>query len=553
MDRINLQTRFIILFAAVVIVGVSLYIVWSNYSQQQQVEKEMREKAYVLSQQLDAVWEFMAINQDKINHDANGEYNFKGLHCSLVGKSIGKLFGLKTDYIIRYVNNKPRNPDDVADAFESAAIARFLADRDLQEAYELADYADKPTFRYVVPMKIDQTCLECHGEPAGEKDVLGYAKEGLEIGDLGGVLSIVMPVDIYIDNKKANMIQEIAFFCILMLMLVLIIYYATAMLVTTPLRKLKMATEGLKTGNFDTELNAEDINAQAEIKDLMLHFSSVINELRTLYNELENKVKLRTQDLVDANAILESQQAQLAEINNRLLDDNQYKSEFLAIMSHELRTPLTAIIAFAEVLEKSAQTAEVDDKQKQIMHEIKHNGNILLTLINNILDMARLEAGKTELFLEPVDIVDVINAVDSVMQPLITKKSISFASTVSRDVPIINADREKLRCIVENIVSNAIKFTQEGGKIDLWVDYDANLREIYIHVKDNGIGIGKGHLGLIFNKFVQGDSSAHRPYNGSGLGLSLARELTELHGGKITVESELNKGSHFTVSIPAAL
>ena len=220
-------------------------------------------------------------------------------------------------------------------------------------------------------------------------------------------------------------------------------------------------------------------------------------------------------------------------------------------MSHELRTPLNAIVAFTEVLEKTA--LEADEKQQQVIHEIKGNSRILLTLINNILDMARLEAGRTEMFIEPVDMVDIVNAVDSVIEPLAAQKELSFTSRVDRNVPLIEADREKLRRIVENVVSNAVKFTPEGGKIELWVEYDENSPEIFIHVKDNGIGIGKGHLNLIFDKFMQGDSSIPRPYNGSGLGLSLARELTELHGGKITVESELNKGSHFTIAIPAVV
>lgn len=548
LDTIKLRTRFIILFAGVMAFSLFVYFIWSNVTQQKQAENEMREKAYVLSQQLDSVWEFMSINQDLINHDSDGAYNFKGLHCSLVGKSIGALFGEKTGYKIRYVNHNPRNKSDIPDDYESSAIDRFKANRQMTELYGLTEYKGEQVFRYVVPMTIDATCLECHGEPAGELDVLKYPKEGWKIGDLAGVLSIIMPTDICMMSKKHNIIHEVAFFSSLMLMFVLIVYFATTKLVTMPLKKLTSATEELKKGNMLTKVDVDDIKAQGEIRTLTLHFADMIEELRNVYSDLENKVQLRTHDLAEANNILENQQAQLEEINKRLQKDNEYKSEFLAIMSHELRTPLTSIIAFAELLGDPSMS---DAERLRTMTEIINNSRVLLSLINNTLDMARLEAGTMVLNLEQVDLVDIVNEVEAVIQPIANKKRLTFSAVVDDNVPVIDADHEKLHRIIENLLSNAVKFSKEGGMIDLSVSYDSQSRLIIIKVKDNGIGIGRGHLNLIFDKFVQGDSSIRRPYNGSGLGLALSREYAELHGGKILVESELGMGSLFTVIIPA--
>ncbi len=545
-EKISLRTRFIILMVGILAISLVLNLTWSSIRQQKQSEIEMREKAYMLSQQLDAVWEFMAINQDLINHDADGNYDFKGLHCSLVGKSIGKLFGMKTDYVIRYTNFSPRNKADEPDKFELEALNTFLNDKDATEYFDIIEYEGKESFRYMAPMKIDNTCLECHGGPVGELDILGYPKEGWKIGDLGGAVSIVMPIDLYQENFKANVIQEVAFFFILTLLFILIIYIATAKLVTSPLQRFKNTIEKIKKGELN--VGFEDMDAVGEIKDLADHFSDMTVQLNNLYTNLENKVEQRTEELAKANHILELQRIQLQEANRRLREDNQYKSDFMAIMSHELRTPLTSIVAFAEIMERNQNLQS--EKDMRIVKEIKANSQILLDMINNILEMARLEAGKTELLLELVDLVDVINAVDNVVQPLADRKNIRYTSTVDRDVPLIDADRERLRQIIVNLVSNAVKFTPESGEIQVRVNYDDAQKEVLINVQDNGIGIRKEHQPYIFEKFVQSDSSIYRQYNGTGLGLALAKEFTELHGGWINVVSELDKGSLFTVGIP---
>ncbi len=546
MDKLCLRTRFIIMLAGLMAVFLVSNIIWSSYTQQKQAEREMREKAYVLSQQLEAVWDFMAINQDTINYDADGEYNFKKLHCSLVGKSIGKLFGKKTGYAIRYTNFDPRNKADVPDSFESEALEYFLEKRDQTEFYDITNYEGKDVFRYVAPLAVDESCLECHGEPIGELDVLEYPKEGWKIGDLGGVVSIIMPIDLYQENIQANVVQEVAFFFLIIFSFILLIYFSMTKLVTKPLSRLIHSVDQIASGDWDIKL--EGLDAVGEVRDLADYFSEMTKQLQTLYNNLENKIELRTKDLAQANEILDKQRMQLEQVNNRLIEDNQYKSDFLAIVSHELRTPLTSIIAFAEVLERNVTVKS--DKERRVVEEIKGNSQVLLSMINSILEMARLEAGKLELVYEQIDLVDVINAVEAVVRPLAEKKNINFFTLVHRDVPVISGDRERLRQIVENLVSNAIKFTENDGEVKVWVIYDTEQKQILIRVQDNGIGIRAEDQPFIFDKFVQTDTSIYRKYSGSGLGLALAKELAELHGGWITVESEQGKGSLFTVGIP---
>ncbi len=546
LDKVRLRTRFIILMVGLLVVSLIFNLIWSSIRHQKQNEMEMREKAYILSQQLEAVWEFMAVNQDLINYDSVGNYDFKGLHCSLVGKSIGKIFGIKTDYIIRYTNFNPRNKADVPDEFELEALNVFREDNKVQEYYDIVDYKDKKYFRYMAPMKIDNSCLECHGKPVGELDILGYPKEGWEVGDLGGAVSIVMPINLYQQNFTYNVIREVAFFFFLTLLFILIIYYATSRLVTNPLKQFKDTVEKIKGRELDVSF--ENINAVGEIRDLAVHFNDMTIQLNDLYTNLENEVEQRTEELAKTNHILEMHRIQLEEANRRLREDNKYKSEFMAIMSHELRTPLTSIVAFAEILERNKDLKS--EKELRIIREIKTNSQVLLDMINNILEMARLEVGKTELFIELVDLVDIINVVDNFIQPLADRKNIHYTSSIDRDVPLINADWERLRQITANLVSNAIKFTPENGEIRVSVTYDNLEREVLIMVQDNGIGIRKEEQEYIFEKFVQSDSSIYRQYSGTGLGLALAKEFAELHGGWIKVESEINKGSIFTVGIP---
>ncbi len=546
MKNIRLKPKFIILMIAIILLSLAVNVFWTITVQRQQAESEMLEKANVVAQQLMSVWEFMSINQDLINYDSKGNYEFKRLHCSLVGKSIGALFSQKTGYLVRYTSQAPRNPVNEPDIYEIEVLDSFQADPSLTSAHSIADYAGEDFFRYMVPMRMEETCLECHGKPAGELDILGYAKEGLEVGDLYGAISLVMPIDLYKRNTTMNVAREVAFFSILMVFCVCLIYFAVSRWVTNPLSKLKDATEQIKTGDLDIRLNG--LSTQDEIKELADNFTLMAQQLRDVYNSLENKVESRTEELAQAYKKLEQQSQRLEEINKSLLEDNRYKSEFLAMMSHELRTPLTSIIVFTELLQNGKT-----DKELRMLKDMEHNGKSLLGIINNILDMARLEAGRMELVPETVDLTDIVMGLESVIEPLAKKKNIAFSTSMARNVPLINCDSEKLHCIIENLVSNAVKYTPEGGEVKLWVTYDELEDRVLINVEDNGIGIAKEDQTSIFEKFVQKDSTVSRRYNGSGLGLALAKELTELCGGKISLVSTFGQGSLFTVSFPGGM
>ena len=525
---------------------MALNVAWSYTSQREQAQAAMREQASMLTRQLNAMWDFMAINQDRINYDSDGNYDFKGLHCSIVGLSVSNHFSQDTDYKIRYVSDRPRNAAHATDEFETQVMERFRQDASLASYDEMAAFDGQSSLRYVTPLRIDSSCMPCHGGPAGERDVTGRAKEGLELGDLYGVISVVVPSATYDESIAQNVAREGFLFFALIVACVVSVYFFVNRFVTAPLERLKNAVRVTDGGRFAVDV--KDVRGDGEVHELAAYFQTMSAELNALYDNLESQVELRAGQLMVANEELLRQRGQLEAMNERLSEESRYKSDFLAMMSHELRTPLTSVIAFTEILQE--QEDDATGERAHILGEIRQNAAILLSRINNILDVARLEAGKSELALQVVDMADVVNSVEAALEPLARTKGVVLSVEVARNVPLITADPDKARRVVENLAGNAVKFTPAGGRIDIEATFDETAGTVRVAVRDDGIGIEPADMAVIFDKFVQGDASASRRYNGSGLGLSLARELMELRGGTVEARSDPGAGSEFTAAFP---
>jgi Amt family ammonium transporter len=260
---------------------------------------------------------------------------------------------------------------------------------------------------------------------------------------------------------------------------------------------------------------------------------------------------MRITRLQDINVILEKRVAgrteELQKANIALEKANSLKSEFLATMSHELRTPLNAIIGFAEVL-KDEITGTLNAEQKEYLGDIHSSGQHLLNMINSILDLSKIEAGKFELQNEEFSVEETIHEVLNTITECSHKKDICLRTYILEDIPSIRADKVKFKQIMYNLLSNAIKFTPENGKITI----NAKLMDhhIQIAVSDTGIGIKPEDMEKLFEAFRQVDGSYARRYEGTGLGLILTKRLIELHGGKIWVKSMYGKGSTFTFTLP---
>ena len=253
----------------------------------------------------------------------------------------------------------------------------------------------------------------------------------------------------------------------------------------------------------------------------------------------------------DRVAALEHQLRSALEEVADLRARDQLKTQFLANISHDLRTPLTAVITHAEIL-RDGLLGPLSDRQMESINGIISGGRQLLAQVGEILTYARGAANQLTLVLASFAIDDVLRQVHSLNESLLARKSIAFHVDVDPSIPPITADREKVTHIVGNLFGNAIDFTPAGGRV--WLKAQRNQRgsatELLVEVGDTGVGIAPEHHDLIFREFAQVDATPSRPHHGTGLGLTIARKLVELHGGQIWVESALGTGSRFFFTIP---
>jgi signal transduction histidine kinase len=239
----------------------------------------------------------------------------------------------------------------------------------------------------------------------------------------------------------------------------------------------------------------------------------------------------------------------LAERNVALYEANQIKNQFLAKVSHELRTPMTSIIGFAELLREAASTE--GGRTLRYSENIMSSGRMLLGIINDLLDLAKIEAGKMDLHLGEVEMSEMARNLIDFMRPLADKKSLQLVADIPTDLPRIVSDAGRIQQILYNLLSNAVKFTPDGGLVELNLNRTQE-NGIRITVRDTGIGIPEEQLSHIFEKFRQLDESITREHSGTGLGLAISKELVSLLGGTVCAESRPGKGSLFTVVLPPA-
>lgn len=267
-----------------------------------------------------------------------------------------------------------------------------------------------------------------------------------------------------------------------------------------------------------------------------------INERKKAETTLEEERARLTQRVEERTADLQTANLELARAA-------RLKDEFLASMSHELRTPLTAILGLCDVL-KMQVYGDLSEKQIKAINDIEESGRHLLELINDILDLSKIEAGKLELQIAPVLVQSACQTSLQFVKQAAHKKKISLSLNIDEAVTIIQADDRRLKQILVNLLSNAVKFTPEKGAVGLDVIGDSQKHQVHFVVWDTGIGIAKEDIDRLFQPFVQVDSSLTRQYPGTGLGLALVKRMVRMHGGETHLESELGQGTRFTVSFP---
>ena len=314
--------------------------------------------------------------------------------------------------------------------------------------------------------------------------------------------------------------------------LALVLGFLAAMWLTRPVAELNLAAGRIAAGDFVTPVRVREGFAARELLTLGQTFNQMAQQMSSAYLTLEEKVSQRTRELQTAN--------------QELARANKLKSEFLANVSHELRTPLSAIIGFSQILLDGID-GTLNEEQRQDIQQVNRSGQSLLNLINQILDLSKIEAGKMELIPERLELPGLVNSVLESIHPLAEQKNLKIETRLPPSLPAVEADPVRLKQILINLLSNAVKFT-DRGHIEVFAQPSGRM--VRIAVKDTGIGISPESQKLIFEEFVQGDGSSTRRHGGTGLGLSIVRRLVEMHGGAITVVSEPGLGSTFMFTVP---
>jgi len=369
--------------------------------------------------------------------------------------------------------------------------------------------------------------------------------------ELRGVIAVdcLYPIKQF---RHERLVMAVATIGITLLSIIVVVLAVTLHLrrVTRPIHELVGGTKAISSGDLTTEiavqtddevgLLASSFNQMA--RDLRRNINekdSYARELSQLNVELEDKVRQRTRELEATNEELE-------QANLKIRGADRLKSEFLASMSHELRTPMNAIIGFTRLVQRKSADI-LPPKQKENLERVEMSANQLLGLINDILDLSKIEAGKMSVSITPFDLASLVDACFATAEPVVKKEGVRLVKEVPQDLPELLTDQDKLKQIIINLLSNALKFTEEGEvKLSAEVE-DSNLK---IAVSDTGIGIPSHALKYIFDEFRQVDGSTTRKHGGTGLGLSITRKLTRLLGGTVDVSSVEGEGSTFTVTLP---
>ena len=428
---------------------------------------------------------------------------------------------------------------------ELSQMSEAEADRKHLVVSKEMPLAEKGEYHYFQTVYYDRDCFKCHFRyGVAQKAAASGEETDLVAVPLDEqpfrVMQVVLP---YADMKgEINMARAwlIAVGILTVFLSMVGLYGIVRYVIVKPLKHLRDVSDEISRGN--TDLRA-DIQTNDEFEELAASFNRMLRHLTDTQAELQQ-----------VNVDLDAKVDQLAQLNMRLYEMNRLKSDFLANMSHELRTPLNSIIGFSEVLQG---ISSLTDKQRRYAQNIQKSGRLLLEMINDILDLAKMESGKMEVRPSEFRIDAIVHAQCDMVRSLTEEKNIDLEAQVSAELPPLYQDQGKVQQILTNLLSNAIKFTPEGGRITVRARRDDQER-LQLIVDDTGVGIAEEDREIIFEKFRQssavlGQDGLTREYSGTGLGLSIVKELCKLLGGEISFESEVGKGSSFQVMLPWVL
>jgi two-component system, NarL family, sensor histidine kinase BarA len=431
---------------------------------------------------------------------------------------------------VSLVDDSPQRPID-STRTQARKVLEHATDQEVYLA-RAEDKRGRSIFRCFRPVRSGPSCTACHG--AGSQGQATFTP-----GQLVGMIEIVMPASAAAGpmvwwTRGAFVAGGVTASLVALVLFAII----TQRLIIRPVRHLREMADKVAEGDMS-------VRSKVKTGDELQRLGESFNDMLTAIVDQHDKLR-------SANRALDLKLAELAEANVTLFKANQVKNEFLANVSHELRTPLNSIIGFADLV----VDANEDDRTRRYGQNIASSSKHLLNMINDILDLAKIEAGKAEVRFDKVNVTDTCQTLRALMQPLADKKQLELKAELADDVPLVTTDGGKLQQVLYNLLSNAIKFTPPGGQVTLSTRKESVCRdgrtfdEISVSVADTGPGIAEGDQQVVFEKFHRLDQSLTRESSGTGLGLAISKELTHLLGGRLTVKSSPGHGATFTLSLP---
>lgn len=374
-----------------------------------------------------------------------------------------------------------------------------------------------------------------------------------QIGSENGVRGT--PYIFVLEAPKSTIVAEprvtlrrLVFFSLLLLIGGVAATWSLSRQITRPLVELATASEAMAQGQYGRRVETSGATPD-EVQRLGASFNRMANEVEASQHELASQVEealATSEQLEQANEQLQQASTAADEARDAALHANRAKSDFLAVMSHELRTPLNAIGGYTEILQLGIH-GQLNESQQDALARIARSQQTLLSLINDVLNFAKLEAGAVRYSITDVPLATTLSAIEDFLAPQLRKRKMAYSVYPCDASVTVRADADKLQQILINLLSNAVKYTPEGGRIDVRCEIVGD--EVRVHVQDTGIGIAADRLEKIFDPFIQVGRALNRPHEGVGLGLSISRDLAAAMGGTLSVTSVVGEGSIFTLTL----
>jgi signal transduction histidine kinase/CheY-like chemotaxis protein len=538
----------------------SSFILYNTYSLNNKRVTEVVENQASMALKFDlAIRKYVANNIRPLMYKLVGEDEFvpETMSTSYVARTIFEDVRSEfPDYIIKFSSDNPRNPANQAGPEELKVIGHLNKNPHLKKWEGIIAINDRQYMAKFSARRMKESCLRCHGDPKDAPSSLierygSTAGFHRPIGEIIGLDTVAIPMTTVSQKLWSESINTFVFSVMGLILFLLSITLAFKLLIINRISIITQHFEAVASQTGYSQIEPVKIKGRDEIKTLASSFNTLTNKLRKFYSSLDMQVKERTKELrlkIAEKELIEKALRESIEKANLLAKEaeaaNRSKSEFLANMSHEIRTPMNGVIGMTGLLLET----ELSTEQREYLETVRTSGDSLLTIINDVLDYSKIEAGKLDLEIIDFDLRVTLEEMCDLVALKAHEKDLEFIKKIYHEVPsLLRGDAGRLRQVLLNLVGNAIKFT-EKGEVAVHASLeseDTTHATIRFSVIDTGIGIPKDRIDRLFKSFSQVDGSTTRKYGGTGLGLSISKQLAELMGGRISVKSEEGKGTEF--------